>query len=352
MLETLARQIGLASPLRELREQWDSTRTHTARKITDAMGRVEPKTLLLFATAAFAACSRSGLPLEEVAGQGALTDAGRDSTLADAAIVDSGTTPDAPAEGGLALTFFGTVSVGAGGPTAVFVPWDQPVPGPGLGPCSGVEAGACCYVTANKTNGGAGGGGPARLSPRGPIEASAGPIVFRNGPDTFTLLPPYYERQKTVPSDIDDTVYVAATGDVVHSFQGSIVVPGYVEKVVLPVGLVAPLAADLTVSWAPDGPPAERMWLSVGVWRVLHFDAGPWADAGFDEFVAEIDCDVLDSTGGLVVPASLLGMLQAGDSASVFTLTRYVVNLVSADNAHVVLQASTNFTPGAPLVFQ
>jgi hypothetical protein len=331
------------------RSRGDSTGAPATRKIKDAMGRAEAWKLFGFATLAFAGCGRSGLPLGEVAGWDAGADGGAGQRN-DAATLDAGD-GDSPVEGGATPEFFGAVSVGTDGYRPDFVPWAQPVPGPGLGPCSGLQVGSCCYVPTNNTMYVVDADQPARWFPQGSTSVSAGPIVFRNGPDTYTLRPPYDSLQKTVPSDIDDTVYVAAAGDVVHSFQGSIVVPGYVVKVVLPVGMVAPRDADLTVSWAPDGPPAERMWLSMPVQRVLHFDAGPWADAGMTEFAAEIDCDVPDSAGAVVVAAGMLGMLQAGDSAGV-SLTRYVVNLVSADNAVVALHASTLFTPGAPLVLQ
>ncbi len=127
------------------------------------------------------------------------------------------------------------------------------------------------------------------------------------------------------PGDILD---VAASGEVVHAFAGSVQVPSTFRA--MPGtggGIIVDRSKDFVQTWTPDthGDETVRLFLVVSPGTPI------------------VKCQASDQAGQITVPAQLLGSTPAG--ASVITnVIRSANATVTADNATVYLTASTLIT--------
>lgn len=196
--------------------------------------------------------------------------------------------------------------------------WDETPPGPRLQSCGidVVTSGSCCA------------GFSAHFLPIGPaVPLSAGDVAIRlRDRPLATLVAPNYPEVDDATWNGGDVLEVSAPGGNVASFSGSLVTPKVISGVTPAFGsspVIIPTGADFRVSWMPEGRDGEEMQLQINM-----IDSGGNAPV--------ILCDVPDSTGSVVVDASLFARMPSGATGGIH-LTRSITSTAYGANVSVTL---------------
>jgi hypothetical protein len=262
------------------------------------------------------------------------------STLSDAPLSDASPPSDAPSEGG-SLAYYGIVAAAivptVGNTYSVSTSYGA-APGyvvPGS-TCAGTTSGDCCYVpAAQPTDAGADAGSP-------PAPPSAGIVTIAAAADAGTLTtmtptggaytPVTNPPTTSVTWNPGDSLSIAATGDQVHPYSGTLATGALFSGVTptLDDAMTINRGQDFQITWTSEGLQGETVTLVVSASSV----AGSHG---------VITCVVPDSQAQVTVSSSLFGHFSTGDHASV-QLLRTVLSKAAADNATIYLEGQVSST--------
>jgi hypothetical protein len=192
----------------------------------------------------------------------------------------------------------------------------------------------CCYYPPNVP-----------VDAGAPIAIHAGTIVATDGSSPLATLAPAdagaaYATASSQVWQAGDTLSVTATGGDVDPFSGSVVAPPPIAGLSpsLSATVDVSVSADWSVSWSPAALSGSQLVLTLS------------ASSGAPEPGGVIECLAADSTGAMVVPAALLGLLGTGSNASL-AISRRNIATVATKNARVdvvcdaVSSGSANLQP-------
>jgi hypothetical protein len=253
---------------------------------------------------------------------------------------DAGVPSEGGADGGAAAPYYGVLSatITTTAPfntnqyaaVAVFGPAaDYTAPG---ATCSGTKAGDCCFVAPPAPS-------DAGTDAGAPAPVLAGIITWNASGDAGTLatMTPSngsYAAVTNPPTsgltwNAGDALGVAATGDTVHPFSGTLKTGALLAGVTPSLGgfHVINRGQNYQLSWTKDASAGQNVTL------VLSATKGTTAEG-------TITCVVPDSQAQVTVESTLLGHFSAGDNAAL-TLSRTLHSSASADNASIHLVGSS-----------